>query len=69
VLITRVTFATFAAMRRASSRVSRLAADHRHGSSPRDELFDHLVGAQEGRCRHVDAKRFGSLAIEQELEL
>jgi hypothetical protein len=32
-------------------------------------LFDHLVGAQQDRCRQIDAERLGSLEIDDRLEL
>jgi hypothetical protein len=32
-------------------------------------LFDHLVSAQQGRGRHRDAERLGSLEIDDQLEL
>ena len=32
-------------------------------------LFDHLVGAREHRCRHVEAERFGGLHVDHQLVL
>ena len=31
--------------------------------------FDHLVGAQQDRCRQLDADRLGGLEIDDEIEL
>jgi hypothetical protein len=32
-------------------------------------LLDHLVGAQQDRCRQRDAERFGGLEIDREFEI
>jgi len=37
---------------------------NRHGP-----LFDHLVGAEEQRERHVEAERLGSLEVDDHLDL
>src|SRR5262249_60961020 len=37
-------------------------------SGHRGHLFDHLVSAEQDRLRHIEAERFGGLAIEDELE-